>query len=309
MEVNMNRHIIRKYFNRTPLRDYVLITSGVFLYAFAGKNIYGSLGLVTGGLTGVSVILRRLFMIPQWITMIMLNVPLLLWALREKGCQFLTRTVYAILMQTLFLAVIPDISIVSDGDLILGALFGGILMGAGCGLVLTGMGTGGGTDLMAVLLQKRILRSMSVSQIIRILDWTVVVCGAGVFGLSSAMYAMISVYIMTKVSDALLSGPHMAKAMLIMSNAQEKVAGRLMKELDRGVTSIRARGMYLQKETEIVYCVVSGREIAQAKDIVSECDPHAFVIILDAREVLGRGFSEEQLAVNPVQSILGESTV
>jgi uncharacterized membrane-anchored protein YitT (DUF2179 family) len=309
MEVNMNRHIIRKYFNRTPLRDYVLITSGVFLYAFAGKNIYGSLGLVTGGLTGVSVILRRLFMIPQWITMIMLNVPLLLWALREKGCQFLTRTVYAILMQTLFLAVIPDISIVSDGDLILGALFGGILMGAGCGLVLTGMGTGGGTDLMAVLLQKRILRSMSVSQIIRILDWTVVVCGAGVFGLSSAMYAMISVYIMTKVSDALLSGPHMAKAMLIMSNAQEKVAGRLMKELDRGVTSIRARGMYLQKETEILYCVVSGREIAQAKDIVSECDPHAFVIILDAREVLGRGFSEEQLAVNPVQSILGESTV
>ncbi len=305
----MNRHIIRKYFNRTPLRDYVLITSGVFLYAFAGKNIYGSLGLVTGGLTGVSVILRRLFMIPQWITMIMLNVPLLLWALREKGCQFLTRTVYAILMQTLFLAVIPDISIVSDGDLILGALFGGILMGAGCGLVLTGMGTGGGTDLMAVLLQKRILRSMSVSQIIRILDWTVVVCGAGVFGLSSAMYAMISVYIMTKVSDALLSGPHMAKAMLIMSNAQEKVAGRLMKELDRGVTSIRARGMYLQKETEILYCVVSGREIAQAKDIVSECDPHAFVIILDAREVLGRGFSEEQLAVNPVQSILGESTV
>jgi uncharacterized membrane-anchored protein YitT (DUF2179 family) len=281
----------------------------VFLYAFAGKNIYGSLGLVTGGLTGVSVILRRLFMIPQWITMIMLNVPLLLWALREKGCQFLTRTVYAILMQTLFLAVIPDISIVSDGDLILGALFGGILMGAGCGLVLTGMGTGGGTDLMAVLLQKRILRSMSVSQIIRILDWTVVVCGAGVFGLSSAMYAMISVYIMTKVSDALLSGPHMAKAMLIMSNAQEKVAGRLMKELDRGVTSIRARGMYLQKETEILYCVVSGREIAQAKDIVSECDPHAFVIILDAREVLGRGFSEEQLAVNPVQSILGESTV
>jgi uncharacterized membrane-anchored protein YitT (DUF2179 family) len=309
MEVNMNRHIIRKYFNRTPLRDYVLITSGVFLYAFAGKNIYGSLGLVTGGLTGVSVILRRLFMIPQWITMIMLNVPLLLWALREKGCQFLTRTVYAILMQTLFLAVIPDISIVSDGDLILGALFGGILMGAGCGLVLTGMGTGGGTDLMAVLLQKRILRSMSVSQIIRILDWTVVVCGAGVFGLSSAMYAMISVYIMTKVSDALLSGPHMAKAMLIISNAQEKVAGRLMKELDRGVTSIRARGMYLQKETEILYCVVSGREIAQAKDIVSECDPHAFVIILDAREVLGRGFSEEQLAVNPVQSILGESTV
>jgi len=305
----MNRHIIRKYFNRTPLRDYVLITSGVFLYAFAGKNIYGSLGLVTGGLTGVSVILRRLFMIPQWITMIMLNVPLLLWALREKGCQFLTRTVYAILMQTLFLAVIPDISIVSDGDLILGALFGGILMGAGCGLVLTGMGTGGGTDLMAVLLQKRILRSMSVSQIIRILDWTVVVCGAGVFGLSSAMYAMISVYIMTKVSDALLSGPHMAKAMLIMSNAQEKVAGRLMKELDRGVTSIRARGMYLQKETGILYCVVSGREIAQAKDIVSECDPHAFVIILDAREVLGRGFSEEQLAVNPVQSILGESTV
>ena len=150
---------------------------------------------------------------------------------------------------------------------------------------------------------------MSVSQIIRILDWTVVVCGAGVFGLSSAMYAMISVYIMTKVSDALLSGPHMAKAMLIMSNAQEKVAGRLMKELDRGVTSIRARGMYLQKETGILYCVVSGREIAQAKDIVSECDPHAFVIILDAREVLGRGFSEEQLAVNPVQSILGESTV
>jgi uncharacterized membrane-anchored protein YitT (DUF2179 family) len=67
--------------------------------------------------------------------------------------------------------------------------------------------------------------------------------------------------------------------------------------------------MYLQKETEILYCVVSGREIAQAKDIVSECDPHAFVIILDAREVLGRGFSEEQLAVNPVQSILGESTV
>lgn len=309
MEVNMNRHIIRKYFNRTPLRDYVLITSGVFLYAFAGKKIYGSLGLVTGGLTGVSVILRRLFMIPQWITIIMLNVPLLLWALREKGCQFLTRTVYAILMQTLFLAVIPDISIVSDGDLILGALFGGILMGAGCGLVLTGMGTGGGTDLMAVLLQKRILRSMSVSQIIRILDWTVVVCGAGVFGLSSAMYAMISVYIMTKVSDALLSGPHMAKAMLIMSNAQEKVAGRLMKELDRGVTSIRARGMYLQKETGILYCVVSGREIAQAKDIVSECDPHAFVIILDAREVLGRGFSEEQLTVNPVQSILGESTV
>ena len=117
--------------------------------------------------------------------------------------------------------------------------------------------------------------------------------GIGVFGLSRALYAVVSVYVTTKVSDYIVDGMHFSKVMIIISSEYAEISRRILQEVKRGVTGIPARGMYSNSELQMIYCVVSKREITLVKDIVEECDPRAFSTISDVREVLGEGFTRE----------------
>ena len=276
------------------IRDYALILSGVLLSSVAANNIYDPARLITGGVSGIAITLHSLIGLPLWVTNLAFNLPLFIAGYVVKGWKFLSRTVFATLAMTVLLALLPSFSLVPSEDLFLASVFGGILMGLGSGLVLVGMATTGGTELLASVLHEKVFRSYSIPSLMQIIDWIIVMIGVGVFGLSRALYAVVSVYAMTKCCDYIVDGLHFGKALFIISPAYEKIAARILEEMDRGVTSLSARGMYSGTDTQMIFCVVSRREITRVKDIVLECDPHAFTIITDVREVLGEGFSEEK---------------
>ena len=276
--------------------EYVQLFLGTLLMAMAIKWIYDPVNMVTGGVSGLAIVIRFLtssFLeggIPLWLSTTALNVPLFLAAAYFQGFRSLYRTLAATLGLSFFLGVLPDLAFHS-GDMLLTALFGGVLTGIGTGLVLGVQATTGGTDLLAALLH-RWIRHYSVAQILAVLDGLVVMFGALVFGLEFALYAVVSVFVVGKISDSIIEGTKFAKQSYIISDKADEIAGEIMKRLDRGVTGLRACGMYSGKEKKVLFCVVPKKEMPRVRDIVHEIDPEAFVIVSDAREVLGEGFIE-----------------
>ena len=196
-------------------------------------------------------------------------------------------------MLSFFLWLLPGVSLIPDGDLLLAAVFGGILSGLGFGLILIGQATTGGTDILAALLHIP-FPQYSIPQILQVIDWGIVAIGVGAFGGIHALYAIISVYVVTKVSNGLMEGMHYAKAVWVITSEPTQISDAILQKLDRGVTGVHAIGMYSGKETTMLYSIMSNREITYLKDLVHEIDPNAFVILSDVREVMGEGFSREK---------------
>lgn len=276
--------------HKSAARDYALILLGAFIMGFAIKNIYDPMGLVTGGASGIAIILKEKLGIELWITNTVINIPLFLAAVRIKGWRFIKRTFVATAVLSVFLYIIPEMPFLMD-DLFLTALFGGLITGIGAGFVFLCQATTGGTDMLAALIQRK-FPHYSLAQILQVLDALVVLAGASVFGITYAMYALIAIYAMAKVSDDIIEGMKFSKAAFIISDKSQELAEIIMKEMNRGATGISATGMYSGNKKEILFCVVSKKEIVQLKELVVGHDSQAFVIVSDAREVLGKGFIE-----------------
>ncbi len=275
--------------NKT-VRDYVLIILGAFIMGFAIKNIYDPVGLVTGGVSGIAIILKDQFGIALWLTNTVLNVPLFIASIYLKGWSFIKRTLVATVSLSFSLYVIPEMAFLMD-DLFLTALFGGLISGVGAGLVFASQATTGGTDMLAALIQ-RALPHYSIAQIMQVLDAVIVVVGASIFGVTYALYALIAIFAVAKVSDGIIEGLKFSKVAFIISEKTEEIARDIIEVMDRGVTSLDARGMYSGARKDVLFCVVSKKEIVQLKALVVGHDSQAFVIVSDAREVLGEGFIE-----------------
>ena len=224
---------------------------GTAIMAAAIKMIYDPAGLVTGGVSGVGIIMKELIGIPLWLTNTMLNIPLFVAAIMVKGWKFISRTVVATLGLSFFLYILPDIDL-GMNDMLLSALFGGALTGIGTGLVFMARSTTGGTDLLAAVLQ-HYLRHFSVAQIMQVLDGMVVFAGAWIFGLEFALYAIITVLVVTKVTDGILEGTHFSKVAYIISEKSDEIAESIMTDLERGVTGINGVGMYSGNAKNILF--------------------------------------------------------
>ncbi|MCI6887788.1 MAG: YitT family protein [Lachnospiraceae bacterium] len=270
--------------------DYVLILAGAFIMGFSIKNIFTPLGMVTGGVSGIAIILKAKCGIELWVTNTLLNIPLFLASYRIRGWKFIKRTLAATFGLSLSLYVIPEIPFLMD-DLLLTAVFGGVLNGVGAGLVFVNQATTGGTDMLASLLQRK-LKQYSLVQIMQVLDAVIVVAGATVFGIKFAMYALIAIFVMSKVSDGIIEGLKFSKAAFIISEKSDEIAQAILRELNRGATGLHATGMYSGKSRNVILCVVAKKEIIQLKELVVGHDSQAFVIVCDVREVLGEGFIE-----------------
>lgn len=275
---------------RSPVRDYILILIGASIMGFAIKNIYDPIGLVTGGASGVAIILKKQFGVPLWLTNTAINIPLFAAAAKLKGWNFIKRTLLATVTLSVSLYVIPEMPFLMD-DLFLTALFGGLITGAGAGIVFACQATTGGTDMLAAII-RRWLPHYTLVQILQVLDAAIVLIGAGIFGVTYALYALIAIYAVYKVSDGIIEGMKYSKVAYIISDKSEEIAAAILKELERGVTALDARGMYSGNRKNVLFCVVSRKEIAQLKELVVGHDAQAFVIVSDAREVLGEGFIE-----------------
>ena len=270
--------------------EYGIIVLGTAIMAFAIKNIYDPVSMVTGGVSGLAIIFKEMWGVPLWLTNTLLNVPLFAVAYFIMGWKFIKRTLFATVLLSLFLYVLPVVNL-TDSDMLLSALFGGILSGIGTGLLFLVGCTTGGTDMLAVLIQ-RAVPYYTVAQVMQVLDGMIVAAGALVFGIPAALYAMIAIFCLAKVTDGIIEGLKFSKQAYIISDQYEEIAQAVMSRMGRGVTSLEARGMYSGQEKKVLFCVVSKKELVELRQITAEFDPRAFMIVNDAREVFGEGFIE-----------------
>lgn len=267
---------------------FLRMLAGTFLMALSYKCIFDSAGMVTGGFSGLSIIVKEVFSVPLWITMIVLNIPVFAAAYVVKGADFVKSTFVATIMLTVFLGVLPEFE-VEENDILLASIFGGVIAGTGIGLVITSFATTGGTDMIGAIVQKY-FPYYSIAQIMQVLDAFIVTAGAFVFGIHKSMYAIIAIYVMALVSDRVVDGMKSAKAVYVISDKYEQIAQKIMKELQRGGTFLDGRGIYSNDKKSVIMCVVSRKQAVVLKKIVWEEDQRAFVMISDVREALGEGF-------------------
>lgn len=289
----MNRILISK-------KEFMMILLGVTILALGINWFTSPLGLVTGGLSGVTIIVKEVtgkllgYSVPLWITNLILNVPLFAISIKQRGFGFAKKSLWAVGLLTCALwytEFIPNLLDV-QGDLLLGAVFGGAIIGIGIGIVLKAGATTGGTDMLATIIKFKHSR-FPIAKVMLGIDALIIVAGMLIFGSLKAMYAIIAVFITSKMITWVLEGMNYAKAAFIMSDKNTEIAEAIMEKIPRGVTGIKATGMYTKEDKDMLFAVVSQKEITKLRDMVREIDPNAFVTIADVREVLGQGFIEE----------------
>lgn len=280
------------------LTEYLQIALGTSILALAIYLFFMPHNLVVGGASGLGIILLHYsenywpFAIPVWFTNLVVNVPLLLIALRAIGFRFITKTIFATACLTFVLFLLEQYATFAlETDLFLAAIMGGVTSGIGVGVVYRQLATTGGSVLAATLIQ-RIIKHLSMSRIMMIIDWTIILMGFFVFGSELTMYAIIAIFVCAKTMEYALEGLHFAKAAFIISQDPDKIAASIIEKLGRGATSLHGRGTYTGHDKSVLLCVVSKREIVRLKEIVAAIDKNAFVIVADVREVLGEGFKD-----------------
>jgi len=290
----MVRQFFRNPRTRKLIKDYLIIMLGDFLLAYAVVAFFQPQNMVTGGVSGLAIIIAYhsvnwWWEIPVWLTNLALNIPLfIIGALVLKG-EKIIKSAFA----TLFLSVaffIVQYLPAPPNDIVLATIFGGVATGVGVGLVLRSMATTGGTTLAGAILHYSLFKHISVARLIFVVDAAIVIVGLVVFGPVATMYAIASIYIATKVMEAVMEGMHFAKAAFIISDKTETIAEHVIANLDRGATELKGRGMFTKQDKNVLMCVVSTKESVKLKELVSEIDASAFVIVADVREVLGEGF-------------------
>ena len=276
-------------------RDIAYIFAGTFLMALGINLAFDPMGLVCGGVTGLAIVVKYLtgFIldggIPVWLSNLLFNGPLFVVALIKKGKKYIAKTMFATVMLSVWIYLVPIYQLFDD--YVLATLFGGVMTGAGIGMVLARMATTGGTDLLSALIHDK-LKYITIPQLLAITDGAIVLLGAVVFGVENAMYAICVVYICAKISDGMLEGLKFAKMAHIISDKAEEIAEVVLRDVDRGATGVKVQGMYSKEEKKMLICVVTKKEIVELIDIVHKIDPSAFVIVNDVHEVRGEGFIE-----------------
>lgn len=279
---------MRKH-KRTIIQWLSLVT-GVFLTALPFPILLVPNDIAPGGVTGVATLIHSITGWPIGLMAAIINVPLFLLSWRRMGRGFAVRSLICTLGVSAVIDLLPFGPITSDP--ILAAVFGGVIMGAGLGLVIRGGATTGGTDMAASLIHARI-PSFSVGGLILALDFCIVVASAFVFSIQASMYALITIFLTSKVIDMVVEGFDSSKAFFVFSAKSEEIAAAIMTDMDRGATLLHSKGAYSSREGDVLLCVVRRMEVPGFKRLVSSIDPNAFVMLTDVREVHGEGFTRQ----------------
>lgn len=268
---------------------------GSVIFAMAVAWIASPAGLVTGGVSGIGIVVKELTRgaVPIFVTSLLLNVPLFVICTVQRGLRFIVKSLLAFFILTVALSVFENIPSPLDleGDPVVSTLSYGALSGIGLGLVLRSGATSGGTDMLAAIIKKK-SPSLPISTLIVVIDIVIVLMGVFVFGLRISLYAVVALFLSAKAIDLVLSGVGVAKNVFIISDKSELIARRISDELRRGVTAIDAVGMYTGESRKILLAVISSRQLSSLRKIIGECDGKAFVSVVDAKSVLGEGFEE-----------------
>lgn len=276
------------------VKSYGIITLGALIYALAFDAFVAPNRFAMGGLTGLAQIINALVpALPVGVLSFLMNVPLFLAGWKLIGGHLLVSSLYAMAVSSLAIDGISLVYVFPAMDPILAALYGGVVMGVGLGLVFSQGATTGGTDIIGKLLKLK-FSWLPIGKLILVPDVVVLALAMLVFGqIETALYGAIALFASSKVTDVVLYGLNPAKMALIISDQWREVADTLLAQ-DRGVTILRGWGAYTRAEKHVLLIAFQQREIVQVKRVVHQLDPKAFLIVCDAQDVLGEGFGDYQ---------------
>jgi uncharacterized membrane-anchored protein YitT (DUF2179 family) len=241
---------------------------------------------LSGGVWGIAAVIQHyLRIMPMGVYLVIMNVPLIIWGWNKLNLRFAAYTVFTILLQSALLMVMPPHLPTYTANPLLACIFGGLMIGAGAGLVVRYHGSGGGTDIIGIILKSRY--DISVGTVSLFSNAVIVTCAAFVFGFEPAMYTMVNLFVSSQVFTQVLEGFNRKRNMMIVSEKGEQIAQKLMRELGRGVTIIKGEGAYTHRGKDVLFCVVSRFELAALKEIIANEDASAFVCINETYEVMG----------------------
>lgn len=276
--------------NNDMIIDFILITLGCFI-ASAGVNIFlVNAELLSGGVTGIALILQYLFNIPSGISTFLINIPLIILSYKLLSKRFTIYTTIGMSASSLFLVLtnnIPDFFKLDDT--LLYCIYGGVLCGLGYGLVFSRNGSTGGIDIVSMILRKR-NSNLEIGKLGFTFNIFIILLAAIIFNPSKALYTLISIYIQATVLDKVISGFNSKKLLLILTEKEEEVIKYVIKDMNRGVTSLIAEGEYTHNLKKMLYVAVTTPQMVRLKRKILMIDPNAFITIIDVSEVNGKGF-------------------
>ncbi len=286
--------------------DLLFVTIGSIIFGIGVSVFSAPNNIAPGGLSGVATMLNFVFGTPIGLVVIILNIPIVIWAIVEIGYKLVLKSVAAILISSFAIDTVALFVEPYHGDFVLISLTAGVLEGVGLAIIFTRGITTGGSDMIARVVGKK-FRHLSMGNIMLAVDAMVIIVSAFVFGkLESAMYASIVVFVATNIIDAILNGTDVGrgKIFFVFSQKSTEIAERIMVDLDRGVTFLKSRGGFNNDEGEILLCAVRRYEIFKLHEIIREVDKNAFVIAGDASEITGEGFKSSKIDDKTLKELL-----
>ncbi|WP_062198232.1 YitT family protein [Massilibacterium senegalense] len=270
----------------------ILIGAAIFSFGIVHFNMQNQ--LAEGGFTGITLLLYFMFQFNPAITNLVLNIPLFFVGYKLFSRTTFIYTVIGTVSVSLFLAIFQkyQLQIPLHDDLLLAALFAGVFIGIGLGIIFKNGGTTGGVDIIARIVKKYIGWNMGKTMFI--FDFFVITTSLVYLNYRQAMYTLVAVFVGAKVIDFIQEGAYAAKAVIIISERADDIATTIMEKMERGITIVDGKGAYTKETKEILYCVVSRHELFRLKSYVRAIDPHAFITIANVHEVLGEGFTLDE---------------
>ena len=271
------------------LEKYIIITAAAFIYAAGVSLFIDPNDMAPGGVTGISVILSRVIPVSTGTLIMLLNIPILIFAIWKFGIRFTVSTIYATALISAFTNILSSFT-AATYDRLLAAIAGGMLSAVSIGMIFRAGATTGGMDIIVKALRLR-LPHLKTGNIFFIADAIVVTLSGIVFrDIDAALYAAITVSCSSFMLDVVLYGRDEAKLLYIISSRPQEITARLLKELDIGVTLIDGHGAYSGDEKQVLMCAMKKTVFPRVESIVREEDPDSFMIVTSASEIFGEGY-------------------
>jgi len=275
------------------MKDFLYNLAGTVLIATGIYSFSEKINVAPGGVSGIAIMVKFLTGLPIGTISLVINIPLLIVAYKFIGKRFAIRTLYTVLLYSIVIdGVVTPFFPQYEGDRIIGAIFGGVLIGAGLGIIFSRGSSTGGTDIVGYLVEKK-YPHIPIGKALLIVDCFILGISVFVFkNVESALYGVVVLYTQGMVINRIVYGAEKGRNLFIISSENEKIAERILKERDRGATFIDGHGAYSKNPTKILMCVVRVWEYHYIKEIVYQEDPGAFVIATEAEHIIGEGFSK-----------------
>ncbi|MGM9987495.1 MAG: YitT family protein [Bacillaceae bacterium] len=271
---------------------FILLGSAIFSFGVVNINIENN--LAEGGFTGITLIIYALIGLKPSITNIILNIPLFFVGYKLLGKITFLYSIIGTVSVSIFLAIFENnpFPIALQNDMALAALFAGVFIGAGLGIIFRYGGTTGGVDIIARLVHKYIGWGMGKTMFL--FDAVVITLSLSYLTYQQAMYTLVVVFVGARVIDFMQEGAYSARGAIIISDHCGPIAEKISEQLGRGATLLNGTGTYTKQPRDVLYCVVSRNEVVRLKNVINAVDPHAFVSVTEVHDVLGEGFTLDE---------------